>query len=61
MEPPEIEIGEEQPVPDSSVQVPVRSIPPPLDHMRHLQQQRTIPSRIPTTPGIITGIESVIL
>lgn len=23
--------------------------------MRHLQQQRTIPSRIPTTPGIITA------
>lgn len=50
---------EDQPVPDSSVPFTQnRAIPPPLDHLpnnAHLRQQRTMPPRIPTTPGIITG------
>merc|ERR1712037_544050 len=49
-----IEIGDEAPTVSTTVDLaPARSVPPPLEMIAGLSRPRSIPARIPTTPGII--------
>ena len=47
-----MEIGEEAPTVSTTVDLaPARSVPPPLEMIAGLSRPRSIPARIPTTPG----------
>ncbi|CBY14543.1 unnamed protein product [Oikopleura dioica] len=49
-----MEIGDEAPTVSTTADLaPARSVPPPLEMITGLSRPRSIPARIPTTPGII--------